>query len=216
VTQSKIKNLIFIVIVSVILTLLAFYNYLKKQHSKNIPTTEVKILERDLDVIYGKDSSNLTIIMYSSYNCTFCRRFFKDVYPQIKINYIDSSKVKFVVKFLELSNDKYVIKSLKTAICINKYGNFEKLNELLLIDPKVVYTQEFDAVVEDFIGKDSFVAECMLGGDADNYLKENLKEFKSIGLTGTPTFIINNNIYKGFRDYENFKKVIEKELSNPL
>lgn len=171
-----------------------------------------EIYENDLDIIYGTDSASLTIFLFSNYSCSFCRKFFTSVYPQLKKEYIDNGKVKLVVKPIALTNNESVINSLKIAVCINKYGNFEKLNELLFVEPNVVYTDEFNNVVDELIEKDIFIAECMYGGESETYIARNLIDFKRLRCTGTPTFIINNKIYKGYVGYNKFKKVVEKEL----
>lgn len=178
--------------------------------------TEIDIQEHELDIVYGDDSADLTIFLFSNYSCSFCRKFFAFVYPKLKEEYIDQGKIKLVVKPVDLTNNENVINSLKIAVCINEYGNFEKLNKLLLFEPTAVYTTEFRNLIDEFIERDIFVAECMLGGESDEYIVENILKFKSLNLTGTPTFIINNKIYKGYREYEIFKKLIEKELSYSL
>ncbi|MDA3954614.1 MAG: thioredoxin domain-containing protein [Bacteroidales bacterium] len=178
--------------------------------------TKIDIQEHELDIVYGSDSADLTIFLFSNYSCSFCRKFFAFVYPKLKEEYIDHGKIKLVVKPVDLTNNKNVINSLKIAVCINEYGKFEKLNKLLLFEPKVVYNEEFSNLIDEFIEKDIFVAECMLGGESDEYIVENILKFQSLKLTGTPIFIINNKIYKGYSDYENFKKLIEKELSYTL
>ncbi len=173
---------------------------------------KVEIYEDLLDIVYGSPDAGLTVFFYSSYNCSFCREFFKNVFPELKRNFIDNGKLKFVVKPITLTNNEAVINSLKIAVCINKHGNFEKLNELLLTEPNVIYTNEFANVIDELVEEDMYLEECMYGGESENYLFRNLAMFKSLGLTGTPSFIINNKIYKGYMEYDKFKKVIEKEL----
>jgi len=175
-----------------------------------------ELIERDLDIVYGSDSADLTIFLFSSYNCSFCRKFYKQVLPKLNTEYIETGKVKLIIKHVALTNNESVINSLQLAACINKYGNFEKLNELLLLEPKVVYTDEFEKVINDLIDKDEFVAECMYGGESEVYISQNMIDFKRLKCTGTPTFVINNKIYKGFLNYIKFKKVIEKELAYSL
>ncbi|MBI9055866.1 MAG: thioredoxin domain-containing protein [Bacteroidales bacterium] len=175
-----------------------------------------ELIERDLDIVYGSDSANLTIFLFSSYNCSFCRKFYKSVLPELEEEYIKTGKVKLIIKHVALTNNESVINSLQLAACLNKYGNFEKLNELLLLEPKVVYSNEFEEVINDLIDKDEFVAECMYGGESEWYIAQNLGDFKKMKCTGTPTFVINNRSYKGFLDYPKFKQLVEKELAYTL
>ena len=139
-----------------------------------------------------------------------------EVFPLFKTEYIDNNKVKLIVKLVDFSKDEKILNSLKFAVCVHKYGNFDKLNTLLLTEPKVIYTNEFGKVIEEITLKDEFIAECMYGDEAKNYIFQNYALFKTNGCTGTPTFIINNKIYKGFKEYDNFVKIIEKELQDSL
>ena len=80
----------------------------------------------------------------------------------------------------------------------------------------MIYTEEFGKVIDELTEKDISVAECMYAGESENYLLQNFALFKMIGCTGTPTFIINKKIYKGYRDYTKFTTILEKELQVPL
>lgn len=214
----KLKKIFFLafVLIAVIIAIVAYKLFINKGFFQKNKRTEIEIYERDLDIKYGSDTADLIIFLYSSYNCSFCRKFFTKVYPELKTEYIDKGKVKLVVKLLDFSNNESVENSLKIAVCINKYGNFEKLNELLIAEPKVIYTDEFASIIAEFVEKDEFIAECMLGGESKNYILNNKLEFKNSNFTGTPTFVINNKIYKGFIKYSDFKNVVEKELEDTM
>ena len=211
----KTKRIIVLgVFISLIILVLVLF-LIEKKNKTNKRTT-VELTKSDLDIVYGADTANITIYMFSSYECVFCRKFFNEVFPTLKKEFIDTGKIRLVVKLVDLTGNEDITNSLKLAVCINKYGNFDKLNQLLLLDPKVVYTNEFNDVLDDLVQKDEFVAECMYGGESEKYILKNLALFKMLGCTGTPTFVVNKHIYKGYRDYENFKKLIEKELANAL
>ncbi|HKL08555.1 MAG TPA: thioredoxin domain-containing protein [Bacteroidales bacterium] len=210
------KKYYLILIVLAILIAMASFLFLFNDFDKNGRSPENIVFENDLDIVYGKDSTDITIFMFSSYNCFFCRKFFENVFPSLKNEYMNRGKVKLVVKLVALEKNAPVVNSLMLAVCINEFGDFEKLNELLLKEPKVVYTDKFMAVTNELIEKDEFVAECMLSGESEKYILRNMVDFRRLKCTGTPTFVINNKIYKGYREYNEFKEIIEKELAYAL
>jgi len=212
---NKIRLLIY-TIVAIIIAAITYIYFSNSNIITKDQKVKTEIYEHELDIVYGADTAELTVFLFSNYSCSFCRKFFAFVYPKLKEEYIDKGKVKLVVKPVDLTNNENVINSLKIAACINEYGKFDKLNKLLLFEPQVVYTKEFSDLIDEFIEKDEYVAECMLGGESDEYIVENILNFKALKLTGTPTFIINNKIYKGYSDYDKFKKLVEKELLNSL
>ena len=48
------------------------------------------------DIALGAEDAPLTIVEYASFTCGHCANFHKDVFPQLKADYIDTGKVKFV------------------------------------------------------------------------------------------------------------------------
>lgn len=210
--KRRVLFIAFVISITIIAILICWKSDFQRKNQR----VEVGLIEKELDIVYGSESAQLTIFLFSSYSCSFCRKFFENVYPELKNNYIDKGIVRLIVKPVALTNNESVINSLKIAVCINRYGNFDNLNKLLLIEPKVVYTEEFKDVVDELVQKDLFVAECMLGGESENYIKKNAIDFKRLKCTGTPTFVINNKIYKGYLEYDKFIKIVERELAYTL
>ncbi|MCB2196897.1 MAG: DsbA family protein [Bacteroidetes bacterium] len=201
---------LWIFIVSTIIFIGAVVLFLMPEESDERKPENI-LFENELDIVYGKDSTDITVFMFSSYNCLFCRKFFRDVFPDVDKEYIQTGKVKLVVKPVAIEKSGPVVNSIKLAVCINRFGDFTKLYELLLTEPKVVYTDKFESVTNELIQKNEFVAECMLTDMAEKYIMRNYIDFNRLKCTGTPTFVINNKIYKGYKTYDEFQKIIEKE-----
>jgi protein-disulfide isomerase len=208
--KKKVLIILLVIVIIITVSYITFENIKKPK----IKTTGYELTQNNFDITYGSEKAPLKVFMYSSYSCVFCRKFFNETFPLIKKNFIDNGKIQLIVKLVDLTNDEYVLNSLKLVVCINQYGNIEPVNKLLLNEPDVVYSDKFLQTIDDFISKDSFVAECILSGVSEEYLKNNIIEFRKIKLTGTPTFIINNRIYKGFKEYKAFAKIIKKELKS--
>jgi protein-disulfide isomerase len=195
-----------------ILILIILFNYFNNKHEQK--TQSIKLEEHPLDIVFGSDSAALTVYMYSSYSCTFCTKFFKEVYPDLKYEFFDAGKVKLIMRLTVKTNNIDLKNALKTVVCIHKFGYFNHLHNLLLENSKVVYTQDFRDMIDDFISRDIFVAECILGEEVEAYLLQNLNEFDMLGLKGTPTFIIDNKVYIGYRDYDQFKQILNDHINN--
>lgn len=176
-------------------------------------SANISVLTNPLDITFGSDTARLTIFAYVSYHCGYCRQFFTDVYPELEKDFINTGKVKLVLKIVEHSNNPYRLNEVKTAICINRYGYYGKLHELLVTNSNVVYTEEFREMVNHFIDSDPLVAECILGNESMDYVLQIRNEFDKFGFKGTPTIVIGNRIIRGFMPYEQFKPIIDKQLN---
>lgn len=199
---------------SVVILILIGLRIAEYRSFKRSGVAQIKVNEdRPLDIVFGNHDAKLAIYMYSSYSCSYCTLFFTDVFPDIKKEYINSGEVKLILRLTVKSNNIDIQNAMKTAVCINKYGNYEYLHELLLNDSKVVVTHDFREMVNEFIDKDIYVAECILGNEAEEYLNQNVKDYETLKFKGTPTFIIGNKIYTGYQNFEEFEKIITHHLN---
>lgn len=212
-TSSKWNYIIAISISAILLVLIGHRIYSYRSYKEMVSIGSSVLESRPLDIVFGDHNANLAIYMYSSYSCTYCTLFFTEVFPLIKKKYIDGGKVKLIMRLTVKSSNTDVQDAMKAAVCVNSYGNYEYLHQLLLADSKVVATHEFRDMVIEFIDRDIFVAECILGGEAEEYLNQNLTDYSALNLKGTPTFIVGNRIYTGFQDFEKFDKIIATNLN---
>ena len=66
------------------------------------PGGEVQVAV-DGDPGLGDPNAPLTMVEFSDYECPFCKSFFEETLPQIKEQYIDTGKLRFVYRDLPLS-----------------------------------------------------------------------------------------------------------------
>lgn len=51
-----------------------------------------------IEMTMGDENAPITFVEYASFTCPHCQRFHKDVFPQLKADYIDTGKVKFIYR----------------------------------------------------------------------------------------------------------------------
>lgn len=183
-----------------------------KSSGKSGETITHEVLQKTGDVVLSDDSAPHTVFMYASYNCDFCRYFFSRTYPDLKKNYLDKGKLKLVIKWVDFNDNPQVLYSLQAASCISRFGVYEKFHQLLLVNPDVVFTEDFAQLIDDIMEDNSEIAQCILQNNEYEYLRGNVKEFRENNFSGTPTFVLNNHVYEGFISYENFVKLLKKEF----
>ncbi|MDA3867978.1 MAG: thioredoxin domain-containing protein [Salinivirgaceae bacterium] len=198
----------FSVLASTVLVILII-TQLNRQALKETKTLVVEVAEQhDLDIVFGENDAQLSVYVYASYQCSYCRLFMEEVMPALLKKY--KGELKFILRLTRHTNDFRVKRALSALVCVHKYGNYTHLHELLLNNYKVMYTQEFQTMVSEFAERDAFVGECMDAGAAATYLADNISEFDGLKLPGTPCFVVNGRVYAGFRSVEQFQQIIEK------
>jgi len=169
------------------------------------------------EMILGDVNAPIEIIEYASMTCPHCANFHSDVYPQLKENYIETGKVKFV--FREVYFDKYGMWASMIARCSGP-DRFFGMTDLIL-NSQSTWARAGDdlAIVEALrkIGRlsgmqDAALDSCLQDGDKLRALvgwyKENAQRD---GIQSTPSFLIDGQPYKNM-DYEEFAKILDEKL----
>lgn len=98
---------------------------LKKQI---LPKDVVKVSVDD-DPVLGKADAPVTLIEFSDFQCPFCRAFWKEALQQIKKDYIDTGKAKFVYRDFPLSFHPLAKPYALAANCANDQGKFWEMHD---------------------------------------------------------------------------------------
>lgn len=184
----------------------------RTQRHLRFSKTEVEVVENDIDVVYGSDSARITVYMFVSYTCQHCHRFLTSDLPQIQQQYIDSGLLRFVIKPIDLAENRDMMSALQLTGCMNRDGNADDILELLITEPTAVYTDEFRQLIDDIINTNPELAECLVADDFSS-VKQNNQLFSAIGSKGTPIFVVGGHVYKGRRSSDKFTEIIEYELN---
>ena len=81
--------------------------------------SEVEIV----NMVQGDENAPITVVEYASLTCPHCASFHKEVYKDLKTNYIDSGKIRF--EFREVYFDKYGIWASMIARCPGTIENID-------------------------------------------------------------------------------------------
>jgi protein-disulfide isomerase len=162
----------------------------------------------------GKDDAKVTIVEYASMTCPHCAHFAETTFPELKTKYIDTSKVRYILR--EFPFDPSAEAGFMLARCAkdNYYPMVDVLfrqqanwvgvqntkDALLQISKLAGFTQEsFEACLTDQ----------KLLDDVRSVQKRGANEFK---VDSTPTFFINGKTYKGAMSIEEMSAIIDPLL----
>lgn len=168
------------------------------------------------DRVLGSEDAKVTVIEYASPTCPHCATFHNTVYPQFKTDYIDTGKVKFIVRpfvrnvldavifmLAEAAGDEQYHTVIETYFKTqDQWGTSQTPRDAILeIAKQLGFTeQSFDAALTN---QELFTA-------METMRQQALDEFK---LEGTPTFYVNGKQLTGDKTLEQLKAEIDPLLA---
>ena len=162
----------------------------------------------------GNEDAKITIITYESLTCGHCADFHKDVYPQLKKEFIDTGLVK--IEFRHFPLDMAALNASKIAQC-NNNGKSDLLHFLFSNQKKWAIGQTVEKANENLkkLLKDENILidfeKCTNNKNIEDYiLNDRIEAVKKFKINATPAIIINNKKFEKSLNYKNLKKSIEK------
>ena len=165
-------------------------------------------------IFEGDKNAKITIITYESLTCGHCANFHKDVYPQLKEEFIDTGLVK--IEFRNFPLDMAALNAAKIAHCINdgnsnllhilysnqkKWAKGENIDEANKYLKKLLKDQEINIDFE----------KCITEKNIEEYvLNDRIEGVKKFKVNATPTIIINDKKFDKALNYKNLKEYLKK------
>ena len=162
----------------------------------------------------GKDDAKITIITYESLTCSHCADFHKNVYPELKKEFIDNGLVK--IEFRHFPLDMAALNASKIAQC-NNDGNSNLLHILYSNQKrwaKGETIEEANSHLKKLL-KDEGInvnfEKCLANKTIEDFvLNDRIEGVKKFKVNATPTIIINDEKFDKALNYKNLKKYLEK------
>jgi protein-disulfide isomerase len=163
----------------------------------------------------GPKDAKVTIVKYSDYQCPFCAKGYT-VMEQVKKDFGD--KVRFCFKDFPLGFHPWAEPAAIAAKCVGaqKPDAYWKVYDGLFqnqkdVTPANVKEKAWGFVEAEGLDKAKF-DECFDNKKTQATVKAEMAEGQSLGVTGTPSFVVNGRLLVGAKPFEEFKAVIEDEL----
>ena len=165
-------------------------------------------------IVSGDEKAKITIIAYESLTCSHCATFHKDVYPQLKKDYIDTGLVK--IEFRHFPLDVAAFNASKISQC-NQNESLRILESLYSNQQSWIKgstVEEVNDNLKKFLKSEGFnldFEKCINNKEIEDFvLNDRIEGTKNFKINATPTIIINNEKFEKTLNYKNLKKTLEK------
>ena len=160
--------------------------------------------------VRGNEAAPITIVAFSDFQCPYCSR----VHPTLqRLLETYPDRVRLVFKHNPLPMHPNAPLAHKASIAAAEQGHFWEMHDLIFAnmrdisrDKLLSYARQLDFELGKFV-------EDMDSDHVAALLDRDIAESSRLGVTGTPTFLINGKFLAGAQPFENFQVLIERELA---
>lgn len=186
---------------------------------QSTPDAEAGEARAVVEMVLGSDDAPVTVVEYASLTCPHCANFHSQVYPQLKENYIETGKVRFIVR--DVYFDRLGLWASMVARCGGPERYFgivdrlfqrqaewsraataqDALEAIYAVGRQAGMTDEvMQACLQDQAWAEALVAEYQKNATADD-------------VTATPTFFINGR-KEANMSYADFAAKLDAEMDD--
>jgi protein-disulfide isomerase len=170
------------------------------------------------ELVLGKDDAPITVVEYASMTCGHCANFHNKVLPALKEKYIDSGKVRFVMR--EFPLDKLAVAASMLARCAGGDKTLPMISALFAKQEEWAFVRGnpvpelFKIAKQAGFSQESF-DKCLTDQKLmDDVVKIRTRAADTFGVASTPTFFINGKKMTGQPTIEEFDKALSALLKS--
>ena len=181
-------------------------------------TAEAPALPEVPDMVLGKPDSKVVLTEYASYTCSHCATFHAEVFKDLKRDYIDTGKIKFVYR--EVYFDRYGLWAGMVARCGGDMRYFGIQDILYSTQTEWASSDDPATVVENLrrIGRTAGLENAALdaclndGAMAQAMVNKYQADSEADDISSTPSFVLNGTKHSNM-NYADLKALLDAELA---
>jgi protein-disulfide isomerase len=145
----------------------------------------------------GRADAPLTMVEFTDLQCPFCRQFALTSFDEIKKNWIDTGKLRYISRDFPLDFHAQAVPAARAARCAGEQGKFWELRMGLMRNANLLTTEYITKTAADLKLDLRAFAACSASTKYDAEIQAETQEAIRLGISGTPTFVIGRTTATG-------------------
>lgn len=160
---------------------------------------------------WGNSKAPVTIVEFSDFQCPFCSRAVPAL-ERIKSEY-GPDKVRIVFRDMPLPSHDRAVPAANAAHCANEQGKFWEMHNVLFENQgKLADADLKEHAKKAGVDLAKFTA-CFDAKKFQGDIDKSRAEAEKLGISATPSFVINGTLLQGAQPFEKFKEKIDRALT---
>jgi protein-disulfide isomerase len=158
----------------------------------------------------GDAGAPVVMIEYADFQCPFCGKFAREVEPKLVEKYVESGMLRMEWRDFPYLGQESAGAAL-AARAAQEQGKFWEYHDLLYENKSGGFSYEklVELAREAGLDVEQFESD-LTSGRYEGAVARDFQEGQRMGITGTPTFVINGEVLAGLQPVEVFEDAIEQ------
>ena len=152
------------------------------------------------EYVMGDPKAPVTVVEYLSDTCSHCAQFDQEIFPGIKKKYVDTGKVKYVIREMVTPPEAVSAAGFVFARCGGRDKYWPTIEAEFRAQPEMFKTGDvrgsYLKIAQAQGMSEQAFNQCMQDDDALKAVTERVDKATKAGVDGTPTFIFNGKMLK--------------------
>ncbi len=208
-----------VALVAVVLAAVLFF-VLKPKPAQTVASSSTTDPVAGARFIFGPADAKVTVVEFANYLCVHCRDHSSDVLPQIKAQYIDTGKIRYIFRDLPFQGQEMVVRAGEAAACAADSKLYFEYQEVLFRSGSSwanLTGDALDSFLSDLASQIGMApatfSSCLKSGSKRAGVLADQDAATKLGVSGTPTFYVNGVQYTGARSFDSWKDILDKGLA---
>ncbi len=145
----------------------------------------------------GDRNAPLTMVEYLDLQCPFCKRYEEGAFAEIRKNLIDTGKLRYYSRDFPLEMHPFAMKAAVATHCAAEQGQFWRMREVLMTNGGSLSLDAIPGYAKAAGLDAAAFSSCFAGTKYDAQIRASMSEASSIGVQGTPSFVLGKSTPEG-------------------
>lgn len=164
---------------------------------------KISVSVEEDDPILGQGEAPVTVIMFSDFECQYCREWHQATLPALQHDYLDSGKARLVFKDFPLSQlHPHAQQAAEAAHCAHQQARFWEYAQALTEVSAGLNAADLRQYADKLDLDGAAFDRCLTTHEQAEIITQNVQAGIQAGITSTPAFVVNGELLEGAQSIE--------------
>ena len=182
----------------------------KQAHAQAVKDLKPKLVNEPASPVLGNPAGDVTVVEFLDYRCPYCKAMHQSIADMIAAD----GNVRVVVKEFPILGDDSLF-AARAALAAGKQGKYSEMHTALMTFKGKLSAKDIENIALGLALDVAKLKEDMAAPEVDQELQQNYNLAETLGINGTPAFIIGDTLIPGAIKLEDLKAHIAKARAEP-